>query len=382
MMKLGLRVLTLALALVLLGCGGTSPKKEQQPEKSLLWGDPLQSVVLRLPSSEPAAHAMLDVGLVIFDPGLPANPVNNSKLGIFPEIRKAESRYQPYLLRENLVETQAWGAVRVLPRPDKSAELQLTGKILHSDGSHLVLQVDAIDSTGRVWLDKTYHDKAMESDYPVRPGNDPYADLYRHIANDLLSYSQQLSAAQFRQIRDIALLQYAATLSPEAFDGFVSADGEGRLEVNRLPAEDDPMLERVQRIKNQEFLFIDNADEQYQALYDRMTPTYNLWRQNGRELAIYKVEYEAREVSRDRDGRRGTYAAMQQTYNAYKRSKEHDQDLDELAQGFNNEVAPTVLEVQGKVFRLNGTLDSQYTEWRSILRSIFALETGLPPASH
>ena len=112
-----------------------------------------------------------------------------------------------------------------------------------------------------------------------------------------------------------------------------------------------------------------------------MTPTYNLWRQNGRELAIYHVEYEAREVSRDRDGRRGTYAAMQQTYNAYKRSKEHDQDLDELAQGFNNEVAPTVLEVQGKVFRLNGTLDSQYNEWRSILRSIFALETGLPPAT-
>jgi hypothetical protein len=381
MMKFGLGVLTLVLTLALVGCGGSSPKKEPPPEKNQRWGEPLQSVALMLPSSEPEPHALLDVGLVIFDPGIPADPVNNSKLGIFPEIRKAESRYQPYILRENLVETQAWGAVRVLPRPDKSAELQLTGKILHSDGSHLVLQVRAVDSTGRVWLDKIYHDEAVESDYPVRPGTDPYADLYRQISNDLLSYSQQLSAVQFGQIRDIALLQYAVSLSPEAFEGFVSANGEGRLEVNRLPAEDDPMLERVQRIKNQEFLFIDNADEQYLELYDRMTPTYNLWRQNGRELAIYKVEYEGREANRDRDGRRGTYAAMQQTYNAYKRSKEHDQDLDELALGFNNEVAPTVLEVQGKVFRLNGTLDSQYAEWRSILRSIFALETGLPPAS-
>ena len=71
---------------------------------------------------------------------------------------------------------------------------------------------------------------------------------------------------------------------------------------------------------------------------------------------------------------------MEQTYNTYKWSKIHEQDLDELALGFNNEVAPTVIEVSGRVFRLNGTLDSQYSEWREILRKIFALETGLPAA--
>jgi hypothetical protein len=70
---------------------------------------------------------------------------------------------------------------------------------------------------------------------------------------------------------------------------------------------------------------------------------------------------------------------MQQTYNTYKRAKEHDQDLDEIAEGFNNEVAPTVMEIEGKVFRLNGSLEAQYSEWHSILRSIFSLETGLPP---
>ncbi len=71
---------------------------------------------------------------------------------------------------------------------------------------------------------------------------------------------------------------------------------------------------------------------------------------------------------------------MEQTYNAYKWSKIHEQDLDELVLGFNNEVAPTIIEVGGKVFRLNGTLDSQYSDWREILRKIFELETGLPPA--
>ena len=69
--------------------------------------------------------------------------------------------------------------------------------------------------------------------------------------------------------------------------------------------------------------------------------------------------------------------AMQQTYNAFKWTKIQQQDLYELAIGFDNEVAPTVLEASGKVFRLNGTLDTQYSEWRDILREIFALETGL-----
>ena len=72
------------------------------------------------------------------------------------------------------------------------------------------------------------------------------------------------------------------------------------------------------------------------------------------------------------------FTAMEQTYNTYKQTKIQEQDLDEMATGFNNEVAPTVMEASGRVFRLSGTLDSQYNEWRGILRDIFVLETGLP----
>ncbi|MEH6581687.1 MAG: hypothetical protein V7754_07105 [Halioglobus sp.] len=376
-----MRSLLLAGILALLwGCSGSPDKNEASSSQSsepqtVAVGD----VNLRLPSGVPAEYALLDIGLVIFDPGIPKDPASLSKLGIFPEIRKAEARYLPYLLRRVLVDTQAWGAVRVLPKPDATAELQLTGKILVSDGSRLSVHIRANDASGRVWLDRAYTDVARTQDYPVALGGDPYIDLYRKISNDLLDFREKLSQDELARIRDVSLLQYAASLSPDAFAGFVTPDEEGNLVVRRLPAEDDPMLGRVQRIKNQEYLFIDNADEQYQELYDRMTPTYNLWRQNGRELAIYKEEYEERVANKEREGRRGTFAAMQQTYNAYSRSKEHDQDLDELAQGFNNEVAPTVMEVEGKVFRLNGSLESQYNEWRAILRSIFALETGLPP---
>ena len=323
----------------------------------------------------------LDVGLVIFDPGIPADASTHSKLGIFPEIRKSESKFMPVILRQVLLNSGAWGVVRVLPEPLDSSELLLTGTILQSDGLRLVLQIRVDDATGRRWLDKVYVDETSASDYPVAAGTDPYRDLYHQIANDLLSLKQQLGAKKLRDIREVGRLRYAASLSPEVFSGYVTRSDGGMYQLARLPADGDPMMDRVDRIRNQEYLFIDTIDEQYAKLYEEMAPTYNLWRQFGREQAIYRKGYEQRVSGRESRGRRGSFAAMEQTYDAYKWSKIHEQDLDELAVGFNNEVLPTEMKVSGKVLRLSGTLDSQYAEWREILRQIFVLETGLPPSA-
>lgn len=138
------------------------------------------------------------------------------------------------------------------------------------------------------------------------------------------------------------------------------------------------MIERVKRIRNQEYLFIDNVDEQYGELHDDMASTYRLWLQYDREQSLYSEDYEVRAASRDKQGPRGSFSAMQQSYNAYRNFRIQEQDLDELALGFNNELEPTIVETSGRVFRLTGTLDSQYTEWRGILREIFAIETGFP----
>lgn len=326
----------------------------------------------------PREEAMLDVGLAVFDAGIPADAATHSKLGIFPEIRKAEAQYMPVLLRNVLQNANAWGVVRVLPDEEATAELLVTGRILHSDGQYLALQIQARDATGRQWLDRTYLDEAAQSDYPVRASQDPYADIYRQIANDLLAVRRQLTERELRAIREVALLRYAASLSAEAFGGFLQRDADGRYRVLRLPAQGDPMLERVQRIRNQEHQFVDTVDEQYVKLYEQMATSYSLWRQYDREQALYRQDYEQRAQGRERYGQRGSFVAMEQAYNMYKQIKIQQQDLDEMALGFNNEVAPTVMEASGKVFRLSGTLESQYNEWRDILRKIFALETGLP----
>ena len=234
-------------------------------------------------------------------------------------------------------------------------------------------------STGTQWLDKVYTGTTTPSDYPVKVPGDPYMDVYQNIAADLLAVRRQMSAKQLTDLRQIALMRYASALAPEVFGSYLESSPDGIYTLVRLPAADDPMLARVERIRNQEYLFIDTVDEQYARLAEEMAPTYNLWRQFGAEQADYREEYEAKVGSRGSQGRRGSFIALEQTYNAYKWSKIHEQDLDELALGFNNEVAPTVMEVSGTVFKLSGGLDTQYTEWRAILQRIFALETGLPP---
>ncbi|MEZ5572384.1 MAG: hypothetical protein R3E64_10215 [Halioglobus sp.] len=343
-------------------------------------------LALLLPCTAPSIAAgvadgenTLDVGLVIFDPGIPADASTHSKLGIFPEIRKAEAKYMPVMLRERLVSSGEWGVVRVLPEPQDSSELLVTGTIVHSDGQLLELQIQARDATGEQWFDKRYTGTTSASDYPVKVPGDPFAQVYAQIAADLLAARQQKSAAELAQIRQVALMRYAVALAPDVFASYLSTSPEGRFTLLRLPAEDDPMLVRVMRVREQEYLFIDTVDEQYARLGEQMAPTYNLWRQYGAEQAEYRDEYQAKVSSRDSQGRRGSFAALEQTYNAYKWSKIHEQDLDELALGFNNEVAPTEMQVSGTVFKLSGSLNSQYAEWREILQRIFLLETGMPP---
>ena len=369
--------LCLGVLLLLAGCASVPTPQTAQPLPPAVqaWPPSVGSVMLETVPQPP--EPALDLALVSFDPGIPEQTAGLSRQGIFPDIRKAEARYLAVRLRQVLQASNAWGAVRVLPEPQPGAVLQLSGKILHSDGRFLVLQIAAEDASGRIWLDRVYADEAQGPDYPVLDGSDPFIDLHRQVANDLLTAYRSLPAAEVQQLPEIALLRQAAVLAPESFAGFVSQDETGRYQLLRLPAARDPMLARVELIRGQEFRFIDTVDEQYVDLYQTMQPTYNLWRQYGREQALYREDYQRRLAQRDRAGARGTYVAMEQTYNAFKWSKIQQQDLEDLARGFNNEVLPTVLEVSGSVYRLNGSLENQYDEWRSILREIFSLESGL-----
>jgi len=353
----------LAASGLLTGCASNPPKPIQPLAAELV------TATADLPQQE-----LLDIGLIVFDPGLREEP-GSGQVPVYTGVRQAEARYLPYVLRQTLEASGQWGAVRVLPEADPSAELLVSGTIVQSDGVRLSIAVRAWDASGREWLNKVYTDVAGWPYYRDRPQytTDPFQDLYNSIANDLNAARGQLSPLALQRIIDISQLRYAEALSPQAFSGFLAQQDDGSVALRRLPALSDPMVARVERLRQSEYLFIDALDQQYASLYREMGPTYTLWRRYS-----YGQTRELEELRQSGQGGGRGFAAMKQSYDDYREAKIQQQALKELAESFNTEVQPTVMDLQGKVVELSGTVEAQYAEWRRLLQAIYHEETGLP----
>jgi hypothetical protein len=331
--------------------------------------------VLQVASEALEQQFLLDIGLAVFDPGIPESRLEQDQMQINPGVRQAEAQYFPYLLRKTLELSGQWGAVRVLPQVDPTIELLIEGRILHSDGVVLRLLIDVSDASGRTWLNRIYSGSANWAYYGDQPDyrTDPFQGLYNRIANDLSTVRATLGATELRQIIDISQLRYAAALSPAAFSEFLVRQDDGSMRLRRLPARNDPMIARIERLRKSEYLFIDTVDAQYGSFYRSMGPTYSLWRRYS-----FGQTLELEELRQTQGQGRGGFPAMKQAYDNYKEGKVQQQALKELSESFNTEVEPTVLELSGQMVQLNGSLQSQYSEWRRLLRAIYTEETGLP----
>jgi hypothetical protein len=346
---------------------------------------------------------LLDVGITIFDPGLPpeGQPVPED---VFPELRKAESRYQAIQLMETMQSTGQWGAVRVLPPGHGTTDLRVSGTILLSTGMKLALDIRAVDARGRVWLDERYRVQADEVVYLGSEASqrDPFQSLYNEISNDLLQARKKLRAGELAEIRQVSRLQYAANLAPEPFEDYLTTDKKGRTRVKRLPARDDPMMARADTIRASENLFIDTLDQNFAAFFARMEAPYGSWRKYTYEeekaykalkrkaltqqilggLAILGAALAdpgspAASVARDA-AMIGGMAAIHAGIATSKEAKIHAEAIRELAASVETELEPIVVEVRGQTLRLSGSAATQYQEWQRLMREIWATETGFP----
>lgn len=355
-------------------------------------------------TGEIPANARLDIGIQPLDPNIPDEEELEDTL-IVPDVRRAESRYIAYHLKSTLELTGNWGAVRVIPEENNTVDLTVTGKVVTSDGEKLVADIKAEDSTGRVWLDKQYTDNASKFSYE-EVKEDPFQDLYNDIADDLLKYRRKLSQEDLATIRQVSRLEYARSLSPEAFDEYLKETRSGRVKITKLPSENNPMMERVERIKEKEYIFVDTLDDYYGKFYHDMKPSYDEWRFATYEEALMLREMEKQATKRLLGGaaliaggiyasqqpEAGTYAgqaasagavvggigAIKSGLNKRKSAEIHEESLKELSQSLGSEITPFVLDIEGRTIELTGTADDQYQQWREILKEIYAEETGLP----
>jgi hypothetical protein len=56
----------------------------------------------------------------------------------------------------------------------------------------------------------------------------------------------------------------------------------------------------------------------------------------------------------------------------------HKAALTELADSFEGEVTPLLVDVDGKAVQLTGSAEAQFTQWRQLLQEIAATDQPLP----
>ncbi|MEE4277858.1 MAG: hypothetical protein V2I82_05230 [Halieaceae bacterium] len=374
--------LALAATLVLCACSSGSGVIAPQAVRPAAVDDAVIVVPTTL-QGVPATAWAPDIGVRVFDGLQPAEPGSDAATlpvaaPAFPTIRKAETLLLPTMLARTLRASGAFGVVRVIPDASLRLPLRVSGEILQSDASILDLRITLHGADERVLFSQRYRDRATPADYPVSEGEEPFADLYRSVANDLRAVVADLSREELNGLSQLALMRFGADLSPTSFADYIDETAEGALRLLAYPAEGDPMLDRLRRLRRQDELFVDAVDQQYAELLDSVGESYDLWRAYVFELETFGESYRETAARRDIDARRGSYAAMQQVYASYRKVKLQEEDLRDIVDGFDGEALDTVISTDDGVYRMSGSVRERYEQWRGILSRIYRLEVGLP----
>jgi hypothetical protein len=357
---------------------------------------------------------LLDVGIRVFDPGIPKNLEGDeealAKKRIYPDLRKAEARYMPTLLRSTLEESAQWGAVRVIPATAEFVDVIVSGTLVDSNGGFLAIDITAVDAAGRTWIkDKRYSSLVDLGAYKTQASlkaRDPFQNIYSEIANDLVLARDRLTSLDRENIRRVANLKFAADLAPDAMAGMTTVDKNGITQVARLPAEGDPTLSRIERIRERDTAVVDTVNDYYASFAENIDDSYDSWRQTS--FSELEKEMRARSAARTRTvlgaaaliaaifapnscstydscrinnaartaGTMGGIAAVLSGIKKYADARTHADALKELTLSFQSEVAPQVVDVEGHTLRLTGTAEDQYREWRKLLKQLYQEETG------
>lgn len=362
---------------------------------------------------------LLDLAIRHFETGIPEKWVDDEealeKRRIYPDVRSAEARLLPMRLRATLESTGQWGAVRVVPESVQFVDVLVSGRILESSGAELELMLTAVDATGRVWIrDKKYSGDADLGSYKTDAAlraRDPFQNVYVQIANDLLAARNTLTAAERRDLRRVAELRFAADLDPASFSGYLRQDSSGRVQIQRLPADDDPALARINKIRDRDAAVIDTLDGYAQEFSDKLFDSYGGFRRTSREAIEREDKARAQAMTRTALGAAavlasifasgncspgdyncqridsavrtagavGGVAAVMSGIKKFADANMAANEIKELAASFSNEAAAQTVEIEGRTLKLTGTAEEQYREWRRLLAAIYREEnTPLP----
>lgn len=338
-----------------------------------------------------AEEELLDVGIQVFDPGVAQHGYQFAGYEqVNPDVRRSEAAFVAVHLMQTLQETGRFGLVRMVPRDSLTVDLMVTGRIHRSSGVRLALEFEVTDATGRRWLRRGYVQHSDPQSYAMAFDTDiePYQALYDQLADDLIRAQNHKKQKRLDEVRQIAELRFAAQLAPAVFGDYLKTTRKGRVELQRLPAVDDPMLARVRKIQTRDEFFLDLLTKRYEDFYATMDRAYDDYRATSYEveMAMRYAKVQAylangQSLFGPRGGiqRRGPWASRREQY-FRRQAALQARYLDDMARSFAMVIEPLRLELDGEVIRFEGTIEDQYRQWQELLEEIFATETGLPIA--
>jgi hypothetical protein len=160
-------------------------------------------------------------------------------------------------------------------------------------------------------------------------------------------------------------------------------------------------MARVEAIRDRDQMLADTLNEYYSDFYARMDKPYDDWRAYSytEQAALDSINRASllkkilggiavlggilMDPRDDPAGVKdvlilGGIAAVQSGFEDGKESGIHKAALTELADSFEGEVTPLVLDVDGKVVQLTGSAEAQFAQWRQLLKEIVDTDAPLP----
>jgi hypothetical protein len=359
---------------------------------------PSQALSLSLP---------LEINIVELDPGIPSKASEYEKEGVWPELRRAESRKFSNDLKASLSRTNTFGGVYITPNERYLSDIAIKGKIIKSNGEDLHLQITATDSTGsRLINKKLYKHRTNEAFYKnLRNKNkDPFDSLFDNISNDLI---KSLKRKDLYNIQLITELRFAREMDMENFQDSVS-EKNNIVSTNFIPDANDPLFLRTKNIRSKDLLFRDNMQSTYDEFIKEMDESYDIWQKASFSAAVKErkaknaatlkglagaalmiagavamadsgsgYNYNPGAYSSGFVGALAGAALFDQAIADNQKAKIHKETINEVSESFDGKIAPKVIELEGKTVTLDGNLSQQFMKWQLLLKDIYVEENSV-----
>ncbi|MCY4143549.1 MAG: hypothetical protein OXG08_07680 [Gammaproteobacteria bacterium] len=365
----------------------------------------------------------LRLAIPVLDPGIPESTEEQTHQGIWPELRKSESVWAAFKLKEWMHRYNQFDSIVVSADASVSADVYLIGRIEKSDGESMRIDYQVVDATGDIWLPDMSDSHRVEIGWHQRhegTGQDPFDPLYNEIADTVyealkdrgkahverLERESRRKNQEERRLTDLERiaatrdLAFARFLSPREFgDALVATNG--RYEIQYLPETEGSDWARINSIQVREDDFAKVIEKYYEEFANTIKDEYAQWQRDSfpiaRELRIAKrnralqgvagavllaaaVAAETDGAAADGDGsaQLGTRVGaalggslLVSSFVNNERRKVAVAEINELGGSLHNSLKPTRVDLDGKVVTLTGTVHDQFTQWRTMLTEMY-----------